>query len=143
MYNVINTSFTHYPWSLRSECALYNAFDSPPSLHLRWLLETLLFSQLLLLANSGNDMAISGKKRWHTKSQYLKQNTESKFKDNEFTVCNVHLIISSMQIKQAINFKTSAILNVFPAFDNFNMIRPDWTPPFYPFFTTCFNKEYT
>ena len=38
-------------------------------------------------------------KRWHTKSRYLKQNTENKFKDNKFTVCNVHLVTSSMQIK--------------------------------------------
>ena len=30
MYNVTNTSFTHYPESLRLECALCNAFDSPP-----------------------------------------------------------------------------------------------------------------
>ena len=61
MYNVKNTSFTHYPRSLRSECASYNALDSAPSLHLLGLLKIPLL-QLLSLANYGNGIAISGKK---------------------------------------------------------------------------------
>ena len=61
MYNVTNTSFTHYSGSLRSERLSYTAVDSAPSLHLLGLLKTPLL-QLLLLANYGNGIAISGKK---------------------------------------------------------------------------------
>ena len=143
MYNVKNTSFTHYPGPLRSDCASYNALDSAPSLHLLDLFKIPLL-QLLLLANYGNGIAISGKKGDIPKviiwNKTLKINL--KIMNSQFAIFTLSLLLCKWN-KPLINFPTSAILDVFLAFDSFNMIRPDCTQLFHPIFITCFDKEYT